>query len=220
MCSAGNNRSQLRAFTLLEVIVVLSLSLALLGLSAGSLAERSPAPALVAAQQTVSALLTFARVEAMASGQTTRVLVALDHPEGGEPDQRLRSVQVVRRAADGRWHGVSRGVVLPRPALVVPATPPPVVAGPGWSGAPVSSFAGEGLLTVESAAGSRSLRVGYVEFSPRGTAPVATLVIAPGDAPRMGTAFQPLRFWEPRDVRGIKVSQYGVQTLLDHAAAF
>ena len=202
MCSAGNNRSQLRAFTLLEVIVVLSLSLALLGLSAGSLAERSPAPALVAAQQTVSALLTFARVEAMASGQTTRVLVALDHPE------------------DGRWHGVSRGVVLPRPALVVPATPPPVVAGPGWSGAPVSSFAGEGLLTVESAAGSRSLRVGYVEFSPRGTAPVATLVIAPGDAPRMGTAFQPLRFWEPRDVRGIKVSQYGVQTLLDHAAAF
>jgi hypothetical protein len=124
MCSAGNNRSQLRAFTLLEVIVVLSLSLALLGLSAGSLAERSPAPALVAAQQTVSALLTFARVEAMASGQTTRVLVALDHPEGGEPDQRLRSVQVVRRAADGRWHGVSRGVVLPRPALVVPATPP------------------------------------------------------------------------------------------------
>ncbi|HRE07712.1 MAG TPA: GspH/FimT family pseudopilin [Opitutaceae bacterium] len=219
MCSAGN-RSRGEAFTFLEVIVVLALVIALLGLATGTLAERSPAPALVASQQSLSALLTLARVEAMASGQTTRVLVATDHPEGGDPDERLRSVQVVRRVADGRWRVISRVVVLPRPALVVPATPPPVVAGSGWSGAPVSSFAGEGLLTVDSAGGTRSLRVGYVEFSPRGTAPVATLVLAPGEAPRLGPSFQPLRFWEPRDVRGIKVSQYGAQTLLDHAAAF
>lgn len=208
-----------RGFSLVELVVVLALAALAVGAGARALAERNPGPALVASQQLVAAVLTAARVEALASGATTRVLVPADHPEGGEPEFRLRQLQVVSRQPDGTWRAVTRRMVLPRPALVVPPSPPPLVSGALWGSAPVSSFAGEATLQVVDAAGARQLRACYVEFSPRGTSLVATVVLAPGEnAPP--SRDERLRFREPRDVRGVKLSQYGAQTLLDHADAF
>lgn len=225
----------LRAFTLLELLVVVALIGGLsLVLLLGLEGSGKPA-ALQSAQATVSSLLTAARLKAAASGRHCRVLVAND-PADPERYLRFLALQQARQpgASVAEWDTVQT-VFLPGDAFVVPATvtsPAGLVAEAArWrrsteSGAELASgvfvnqavaLALEGDVTMRQWTG--------VCFTPQGTLsrlgasggpPRGLLVLATGTRRAPGSyadGASPVLL-APELVRGFVLSAYGVPAWL------
>src|SRR5947208_6527307 len=78
------------AFTLIELLVVMALIATLSYFLLSSRGESARSTSLKAAQAMVSNLITLARTQAMASGQSCRLLIQVDPASTSEPRRYLR----------------------------------------------------------------------------------------------------------------------------------
>jgi prepilin-type N-terminal cleavage/methylation domain-containing protein len=221
-----------RAFTLIELLVVISIIALLGGLIGQGLLGTGGNGGLTAAQGTMAGLLNFARSEAALTQGPARLIIYDTDPTPDET-RYLTRVQVVipDPANAGSW--VTKGdiVDLPPGIYVVPTTPPIIPVPEGATAWPIaaptlnSNNLTSALMKVDAATTATTYY--YVEFSQLGTLNGAAsngllLVLANGMTHRPGdtTDTQPVRFINPNDVRGLQVSQYGVETFLNDVTDF
>jgi prepilin-type N-terminal cleavage/methylation domain-containing protein len=218
------------AFTLVELLVVISIIALLGGLFGAAFSHNSGTGGLTAAQGTVAGLLNYARTEASLTQGTARLIIYGTELTPDEP-RYLSRVQVVvldPSIANNTTHWITKGDVVDLPAgvYVVPPVPPavPVPAGadswPTSTPSLVSSNLSTAAMTVDGA--TTATTYFYVEFSLLGTlngsaANGFLLVLANGNPHLPGdtTDNQPVRFVNFHDVRGLLTSQYGIQTFLN-----
>lgn len=225
-------------FTLLELMAVIGLIAGMTFLLFGGLTGGGRAMALHSAQATVANLITAARTKAPATNRKCRLLFNADP---GQPERYLRHVvlQVARQPGSNPtdWDTVQT-VTIPRETFVVPSALNGLVANAAeWKRVSdpdedlVSDLFTNQMLNyaLEGDPGVQ-LWIG-VAFTPNhtlaalsaGPPPRGAIVIAPGRARTPGTYVDgqpPIELVNPRGVRGLLLSAYGVPALLNDRSAF
>jgi prepilin-type N-terminal cleavage/methylation domain-containing protein len=227
-----------RAFTLLELLVVVGLIAALAVGMFSALSGGGQSASLQSAQATLANLVTAARTKASATGRKTRLLVSV---EPSVPERYLRTLvlQLAREpgASPANWDTI-QAITLPAGVFVVPAQLTGLTANPeSWKrssdpGADLVSdlFAGQNLSHALEGDAAPQQWTG-VAFTPNGTLAALTngpprsgaVVLALGRNKPPGTydAGQlPVQLTSPDAVRGLVLSAYGVPALLDDRRAF
>jgi prepilin-type N-terminal cleavage/methylation domain-containing protein len=227
----------MRAFTLIELLVVVGL-IAILSAAVFQLpADGGSEAAMRSAQAIMRDLVTVARTRAPATGHKTRLLVNVD---AGVPERYLRLVvlQIGRQAgaSPADWDSLQR-IALPTGVFVVPAALDGVVTAPSdWKRASdptadLSSdlFSGQSLAYALEGDTAPQSWTG-VAFTPAGTLaalagglpPKGSLVLAPGRRREVeqGSGAPPVTLENPKTVRGLLLSAYGVPALLPNWNAF
>lgn len=216
-----------RAFTLLELLVVVGLiaglSFALLrGLGGGG---RSAA--LQAAQATVANLVTTARTRAVASGRSVRLLF---HADARFAARYRRMIVVQEETGAGDWR-TRETAFLPEGVFVLPH-PSQVPSGFFAGGGVWANVAGEPLGSSALFAPALTLAVDGAEaeawnglsFGAAGTiAGGGNLVLAAGRGRPPGTfaaGESPVQMEHPEAVRGLALSVYGLPRLVNERAGF
>lgn len=234
----GGSRQGEKAFTLLELMVVIGVIAAVAVFLFSGLLGSSKGASLQSSQAMVANLITAARTKAAATGHKTRVLV---HADPAVPERYLRLVllQVGRTsgASPGEWETVQL-VALPPGVFVVPASLDGLVANPAkWKRvSDVSVDLDSDLFTNQSVVYSLdgdafSQTWTGVAFTPNGTLaalaggppPKGSLVLALGQlrAPgSYGAGELPVQLGEAPAVRGLLLSAYGVPAMLNDRSAF
>jgi prepilin-type N-terminal cleavage/methylation domain-containing protein len=230
-----------KAFTLLELLVVIGLIAAMSYFLVSGLTGGGATAALQSAQATISNLITTARTKAPATGRKTRLLVNTD---AGATERYLRHLvlQLARQAGSNPadWDTLVR-VTLPEGVYVVPASlaqDGELVAKPAdWKrvtdpAADLVSdlFSNQSLSVMLEGDASAQWWTG-VGFTPNGTLaalaggqpPKGALVIALG-VRRPPGSFQPgespVQLRNPQAVRGMILSAYGVPALVGERSSF
>lgn len=216
---AGREMTEAAAFTLLEIVMVLALVALLTGTLGFALSGRGSTHALQHAQSLVSTQLVAARSLASLTRQNVRLLIHTENRSEDLEERQLRFMQVVSLSPDGSWRCRDDGVYLPRGVCLVPKITPTTLPGEAWVDGTLSQINGEVALEVTDGGRRRVVKVYYVEFTPLGNTTVATLVLSPAVRESTGADLA-VTFTEPRNLRGIKLSQYGAQTLLPSIESF
>lgn len=219
-----------RAFTLLELLVVVGLIAVLSFLVVGAL-QPGRGAALEAAQATMANLLVAARTKAVATNRPVRLLVNFDLGGGQSPSRYLRYVALQFQSAAG-WQSTT-DVFLPDGVYVVPgngAVPTGLFAAADvpWTKPDGSLLRSTALreqnVVNEAVNGPAVERWLAFPLSALGTTASAGDLILSAGQPRppaqsaQGTS--PVELISPEQVRGLAVSQYGVATLIDSRAGF
>lgn len=236
-----------RAFTLLEILVVIGVMVLLAGVGAMALAGRgSSGAALANAQSIVAGLVASARAQAALHQTFARVIVHAQMPPAAnalDADLYLRTLQVIRRETlpTGAvvWVAAGTPVTLPTPICVVPPAPVPtnhLRSGVSWNNntatGPVSSlitvtgFSYRGQLNASVTQffdrQGQSGRIHYLEFGPDGTVVSNTTgnptKIALTTAILGGNVLP--AFDSASTVRGLFVRRNGAVALVDSATSF
>jgi prepilin-type N-terminal cleavage/methylation domain-containing protein len=226
-------RDQCRAFTLLELLVVMGLVATLSFFLIGGLGHRGKSAALKSAQASMANLITVARTNAMASGQSCRILVNVDPADISEPRRYLRYVVVQVQTVDG-WQIVT-DTFLPDAIYIVPGN---------FSSMPVGLFAANATVPWSKADGSdlrsTALRsnqitteainsatpgqwVGITLSSIAGTVQSGDLILISGHRRAPGSFAEgeaPIELENPANVRGLTLSSYGVPALINSRTSF
>ncbi len=217
-----------KAFTLLELLVVIGLIGALAFFVAGSLGGSSKSAALQSAQATLANLVTVARTRAIASGKGTRLIIN-DNP-ANKPAYRRRLVLVEESGAG--WN-VLHAVMLPagvyllsRDTHVLPGAFPVAT---DWRTADGQKALGSSCLdtTWLSFAYESAVQENweYAGFTPRGTMETnaGALILATGrnlSAAEVSAGRSPVEMNVPGNVRGMQLSTYGVPRLVNDRTGF
>jgi prepilin-type N-terminal cleavage/methylation domain-containing protein len=210
-------RSGFRAFTLVELLVVV----ALIGVVVGvvGLASRSPGGgvALQAAQATLASLCNAARGRAVLAGQNARLVVAADPSDA---DCYLRYLLIVGEEEGGsdNWRAEGGGVYLPRGVYVVPPAPVAVPGNPAWP-ASCRSTALSSTAQTMTINGVTAGTFYHTQFTSRGTAGGGYLLLTAGRV-TIGSSGAMLEFDNPDNIRGVLLRPSGAFTLLNDAGAF
>lgn len=227
-----------RAFTLLELLVVVGLIAATSFLLLGGLGGSDDSTALQSSQAVVANLITAARTKAAITGRKVRLLVNADP---AQPDRYLRFVllQLARQpgSTSADWDTI-QSVLLPEGIYVAPGALAGLVAEPAaWkrtsdASAELASdlFANQGFLYAFDGDGAAQFWLG-VAFTANGTLaavaggppPKGAWILAVGQTRPLGSysaGQPPVQFSEPARVRGVMLSAYGVPALLDDRSAF
>lgn len=219
-----------RAFTLLELLVAVSLiaalSIVVLGVLSGGRGS-----ALQAGQAAFADLLVAARTQAAASNQPVRVLVNFNADDTEQPARFLRYMVLQAQTRTG-WQStvtayLPQGVYLlpgrgPAPTGLFPAS------GALWTktdGSELRSTAFRNTDAIEeSIDGGRVERWLILPIAATGATNAAgDIVLANGRSRAPGsfvTGESPVELLHPDEVRGLALSQYGVATLIDRRASF
>ncbi len=221
-----------RAFTLIELLVVIGLMAGLMAFVIGGFGGGKSA-SLQSAQAMVANLVVAARTRAMASGQSVRLLLQVDPDSASEPIRYLRYLAIQEQIGGG-WQPVAdaylpEGVfVLPGNFTVIPAGLLPAEAASTWvrsDGAALRSTVFQnGNITNETinSAGAEKW-VNFLVSATGTTAQTGSLVLALG-VPRPAGSYaageSPVVLENPETVRGLKLSQYGVCTLINDRTGF
>lgn len=230
--SPSRQRRVARAFTLLELLVVIGLIAAFSFVLVNAWGATSGA-ALQSAQGLLANLVVAARTKAAASGQSSRILVQFDTASGTAPTRFLRHL-VLQVQVNGTWQSLSEAY-LPEGTYVVPgnyALPSGLLAmaDTPWTrpsdGQDLRSTALRSAnLIVDAIYGGVTEQWTGVVLSPNGTTTNSNgaLVIAAG-RPRApgsyGAGESPVELTHPEQVRGLSLSTYGVATLIHSRAGF
>lgn len=216
----------LRAFTLVELLIVAALVAALVVGLARGLQPTNATAALRAAQATVYNLLVAGRSTAMASGQNTRVLVQVD-PTSPLASARYLRCWALQRLDPAGWTTLAM-VSLPAGTYVVPRDPtsvdglvidPIAWTRPSDGGALRSTALRMSDEVMASMGGEVEERWAAICFSPRGTTISSqALVLVAGE--RTQGHVSPVRLAHPERVRGLVLSVYGVPALVDGRSGF
>jgi len=110
-----------RAFTLIELMVVIGLIAVLAGGVGIAMKDNNPGSALKAAQSTLVSMLSSARGQAALNQCDAMIVVQSSHDQG---DNFLRSVKIVIESTPGTWVEVGSEVLLPQGIYVVPPVYP------------------------------------------------------------------------------------------------
>lgn len=222
-----------RAFTLLELLVVIGLIAGLSFFIAGGLSGGGKTAALQSAQSTLAGLVTAARTKAMASGQSARLLVQIDATSTTRPLRYLRYVAVQTLGPAG-WQTMV-DAYLPDGVYIVPGNFSAIPAGlfaPGtaspWAKADGSALRSTALranqITTESinSVGAEQW-VGITLSASAGTAQPGDLILASGRVRPPGSypaGESPVELDNPDHVRGLTLSAYGVPALINARTSF
>lgn len=231
-------RTTAKAFTLLELLVVIGLIAGLASLLATSFAGGGKAAALHSAQASVAHLLTAARTKAPAVNRKVRLLV---HADPNQPERYLRLLvlQVGRQsgASPADWDSV-QSVTLPPGTCVVPASLAGLVSdAAAWKRVTdpdddlvsdlftnqALSHALEGDVAAQAWTGVAFTPNGTLAALGAGPPPKGYVVIARAQIRPPGTytaGEPPLLLVNPESVRGLVLSAYGVPALLAERNAF
>lgn len=235
------NTRTVKAFTLLELLVVIGLIAAMSFFLVSGLAGGGTTAALQSGQATIANLITTARTKALATGRKTRLLVNTD-AAASERYLRHLVLQLARQTGSGpaNWDTLAT-VTLPEGVYVMPASLTPaggLVANPAdWKRAtdPAADlvsdlFGNQSLAVLLEGDASAQLWTG-VGFTPNGTLaaldggppPKGALVLAPGvrrPPGRYQSGDSPVQLGNPRAVRGLFLSAYGVPALMNGRSSF
>ncbi len=222
-----------RAFTLLELLVVMGLIAAFSLLLIGRWENGGRAASLKSAQAMLANLVTVARTNALANGRSSRILVHVDPASPDDPQRYLRYVVVQLNTVDG-WQTVT-DAFLPAGIYIVPGN---------FSSLPGGLFAASGIVPWRKADGtdlrSTALRsdqiftdtingvlseqwVGVVLSSNAGTLQSGDIVLATGRRKAPGSYADgdaPIELGNPADVRGLTLSSYGVPAVINARTSF
>lgn len=222
------NAARTRAFTLIELLVVIGLVAGLTALFLGNLGSGGRTAALQSAQAAVANLVNAAQTRAMATGQAVRVMVCVDPASVVEPRRYLRCLVVEEQVA-GTWRPLSE-LYLPDGIYMLPGNFPTIPAGLFRTGetARWSKFDGGALrstalrsdkFVTQAVNRVTAEKWVYISLAPSGTTMESgALVLAtgvrrpPGDYAEGESSIE-LR--APEMVRGLKLSAYGIATLID-----
>jgi type II secretory pathway pseudopilin PulG len=248
ICSAAGRHQGERAFTLLELLVVVGLMVILMGSIALALMGRGgEGMALANSQSIISGLVGSTRSQAALHQTAARLIVYGQMPPAANADasKYLRSLQIVRQEtlANGStaWVAVGDYVTLPAPICVVPPSPVPtnhlrLPTGQTWNNnaatGPVStltvatgfSYRGQVNATGTQFFGANGAngRILYLEFGADGTVSSNTTgnptKIALSTAILSGNAL-PL-FNNANAIRGILVRKTGAVSHINEATGF
>ncbi len=223
------NVARRRAFTLVELMVVVAL-IAGLGMAIiGGAGGGRRTVALQAAQATLANAVTAARTKAIASGRNVRLLVH-DSAESPLAHARFRRMVVVAEDGAGGWRAADV-FVLPDGVYVLPhrtrARSGMFVVEAEWRTTDGEQTLGSSALShaemTFSHASDEVERWEWLAFTGRGTVDGAgALVVAAGRwrGTASGATDSPIEFLEAGHVRGVMLSNYGVPRLLNERAAF
>lgn len=227
-----------RAFSLLELVVVIGLIAVLASLLFAGIGGGGKAAAVHSAQATLANLFSAARTKAPAVNRKVRLLLNTD-PQQPERYLRLLVLQVGRQAGTSPtdWDTV-QSVTLPPETGVVPASLAGLVADPAAWKRPsdstadlasdlfanqVLSYALEGDPTEQTWSGVAFTPNGTLAALAGGPPPKGYVVVARAQVRPPGTFVAgepPLQLVNPEGVCGLVLSAYGVPALLAERSAF
>jgi prepilin-type N-terminal cleavage/methylation domain-containing protein len=220
-------------FTLLELLVVIGLIAVLSFLLAAGLSGGGRSASLQAAQATMANLVRVARIQAMASGQSTRLLVQVDVASAQQPSRYLRYVAVQLQTAAG-WQTIT-DTFLPESIYIVPGNFGALPAGlfvtetPGpWTktdGSPLRSTAFRANQITSEMINSPVAEqwVSFTLSATAGTAQPGDIIVTTGRIRTPGSyaaGESPVELENPEAVRGLALSTYGVPALVNARAGF
>lgn len=174
---------------------------------------------LQSAQTTVAGLLSLVRGQAAVTGRNAALFV---NNNAANPDRYLRYlVPVIRNEADDGWDALDQGSLLPQGCYVVPFVTPSgsaVESGASWTNLNSSRLVTSETLPLVSSASEPWVGV---EFTPRGTpnpsVGVGNRIVLANARP---SPPDPLKWMNPRDVRGVVLTPYGIPRLVNDPSDF
>lgn len=229
--SGSRRKHHRRAFSLVELLVVVGLVAALSVFLIGGNGGGGRSAALQSGQALLANLVTAARTSAMASGQSSRLLVQVDRT--GEPSRYLRQAVVQTQTATG-WLTLTE-TALPAGVYVVPGNFTPLPAGlfAADTGVPWTKTDGSALRS--TALRANQLAVDAVNYpsgeqwvaitisASGGTVQSGDLILAAGRLRPPGTyavGDSPVELINPETVRGLTLSAYAVPVLINARTGF
>lgn len=220
-------------FTLLELLVVAGLIAALSYVLIGGLGGGGKSAALQSGQATLANMVTAARITAMASGQSARVLVQVDATSTSRPLRYLHYVAVQSQTAAG-WETIA-DAYLPEGVFVVPGNfatlpaglfvPNPAMPWTKTDGSALRSTAlrSTQIISEKINGPSAELWAGITLSANAGTAQSGDVILAPGQLRPPGSFLpgeSPVELTNPENVRGLTLSSYGVPALINTRSSF
>lgn len=224
----AGSKAKVRAFTLIELLVVIGLVATLAAVLVVGLRPSGQGLALQAAQSAVANLLNAARLNALATGHETRVLLNVDLANA---DGRCLRLLAWQEKTDQGW--TTQGEIrLPDGVAMLPRNPEAfgglLALGTAWTrgdGAGLRSTAFRPGADVSAAVNSPDIeKWASITFSSAGTTlgsgdvVLGSVIMRPPAERDAGEA--PVRFIHPDQVRGLSVSGYGLATLVSSREEF
>ena len=224
-----------RAFTLLELLVVIGLIAALSFFLIGGLGGGSKSAALQSAQVTMANLVSAARTKAQAGGGSARLLINIDPVNTDDPPRFLRYIAIQVQAA-GAWQPTPVvEIYLPDSIYIVPGNFTSIPVGlfstgtaTPWiktDGSPLRSTALRSNqilpLAINSPVAEQWVSVNFA--SPGTTAQSGDIILAIGHRRAPGSYAEgdsPIELENPETVRGLSLSTYGLPALINDRASF
>jgi len=218
---------------LLELLVVMALIATLSFFLISRRGDGGRAEALKAAQGLLSNLITLARTQAMAGGQSCRLLIHVDPTSTVEPRRYLRYAVVQLQTASG-WETLTEAF-LPDAVYVIPGNFSPLPAGlfaPSanvpWTKADNSALRSTALranrITSEAINGDVLEQwVNITISSASNTAQSGDIILINGHPQAPGSfagGESPIVLENPGNVRGLTLSVYGVPALINSRMSF
>lgn len=197
---------RVRAFTLLELIVVVALIAALAAIVAPILKKDVNTEAKIA-ESLVSGLLYKARAEAILRQQSVRLIIATDP---AKPDAYLRQLAIVAQNSTSEWIIIDGPHELPLGMAVLPSASPP--SNGLWPASAVSSFGGTDTASI---VGFPSSVHAYFNFAKNGnTTASRQLLLSP-----VQNSAEGIRFYLPEQVRIFLLRGSGTHVLMRDAGS-
>lgn len=219
--------SNQRGFTLIELLVVIGLIAVLAGGIGLSLGGGDKSNALKSAQNIISSLLSGARGQAALSQSDAAIVVNVTTTS----DNFLRELRIVKKNSSNQWIVSGNPIFLDKGVYLVPAQgaglPTTNVSfdtvNGAWTGLYSTAYdtTDIGPLFYDDASPAqnqvstdmyRILR----SFTSLGTTSPGNIVLSTADL----TGPNQLKFNNPNNIRGVKIGNYGVATLINEAEGF
>jgi type II secretory pathway pseudopilin PulG len=219
--------------TLLELLVVIGLIAALSFLLIGGLGGGRKSAALQSAQATVANLVTAARVRAMSTGRSVRIMIHIDPGSSAQPSRFLRYVALQSQDTGG-WR-TDADAYLPDGVYVVPGNFSTIPAGLFRANTTVPWNKTDGSALRSTALRSNQIAsellnspraeqwVGFTLAAAGTTAQAGDIILAAGRRLAPGSYAEgesPVELENPEAVRGVTLSTYGVPVLVNSRAGF
>lgn len=234
MKTSSNESRRIRAFTLVELLVVMGLVAGLTFFLIRGLGHGGKPASLKSAQAIMANLIGAARINAISNGRSCRILIHLDPSAQASPQRYLRYVVLQLQNADASWRTLVE-TYLPEDVYTVPGNFSPIPAGLFSSETSVpwrksdnsdlrSTVLRSDRVTTEIIGGVTSEQWVGIWFSSNGTTfQSGDFILVTGrrrPPGSYGDGEAPVVLENPAHARGLKLSAYGLPVLIDSRTSF
>lgn len=234
MKTSGRGGRQICAFTLVELLVVMGLVAALTFFLIRGLGHGGRSASLKSAQAIMANLIGAARINAISSGRSCRILIHIDPSAQADPQRYLRYVVLQLQNVDASWRTLVE-TYLPEDIYMIPGNFSPIPAGlfsaetvVPWRKSDNSELRSTVLrsdrVTTEIIGGVTPEQWVGVWFSSNGTTfQSGDFILVTGRRRPPGSYGDdeaPIVLENPAHVRGLKLSAYGLPMLINSRPGF